>query len=236
VSAIGPEPAAAVADAAPPAEPSNGRQALVALAVFAVVFALGAPLGLLWHALAPTVPIIKTADGGVYATPSPEQFIASDGWFTLLGTGFGIVAAIATWVVLRRYRGPLGLIAVGAGAAGAGWLAWRVGREVGRAAFRQQAESAAVGALLQRPPDLRAGGFELVWGVVPTLRGDLLMPAFGAIIAYTLLAGWSRYATLRPEPFPPDESDEPLGLGWPEPQAPATAPGRSGPDAAPPHG
>ena len=38
--------------------------------------------------------------------PSPEEYIAADGWFTILGFGFGLVAAVVAWLVLRRYRGP----------------------------------------------------------------------------------------------------------------------------------
>jgi hypothetical protein len=239
----GSEPGQDARDASRP--PRRGRQAVVALVVAVVIFALGAPLGLLWHRLAPTVPIIKTADGAVYAAPSPEQFIAADGWFTLLGVGFGILASVASWSLLRRYRGPVGLLAVAAGTVGAGWLAWQVGREIGRDAFRRQAESAAAGTLLHRPPDLRAGGFEWLWNVLPTLHGDLLMPAFGAVVAYTLLAGWSRYPSLRPEGEPRPEparatdrqSPEPVSWGWQAPQAPAAAPGPPGSDAAePPRG
>lgn len=208
-----------------------GRAALVALAAVVVITALGAPLGLLWARLAPGVPIIKTEQGGIFAEPSPEEFIAADGWFTLLGLGFGILAALVVWYALRRYRGPLGMITVGLGAVGAGWLAWQVGRQIGREAYRRAVETAAVGDLIHRPPDLRAGGFEWLWDVVPIVRGDVLMPAFGAIVAYTLLAGWSRYATLRKETEPPV-------LSWdsPEPPAPEAAPAPHAPGAArPPH-
>ena len=208
-----------------------GRAALVCLAAVVVITALGAPLGLLWANLAPGVPIIKTENGGVFAKPSPEEFIAADGWFTLLGLGFGVLAALVVWYALRRYRGPLGMLTVGLGTVGAGWLAWQVGRQIGREAYRRAVETAAVGDLIHRPPDLRAGGFEWLWDVVPIVRGDVLMPAFGAIVAYTLLAGWSRYATLRKETEPPV-------LSWdsPEPPAQAAAPAPHAPGAAgPPH-
>jgi hypothetical protein len=215
--------------AAPREKAKPGRAALVALAAVAVLTALGAPLGLLWANFAPGVPIIKTEQGAVFAEPSPEEFIAADGWFTLLGLGFGILAALAVWYVLRRYRGPLGMVTVALGAVGAGWLAWQVGRQIGREAFRRAVETAAAGDLIVRPPDLRAGGFEWLWGVVPIVRGDILMPAFGAVVAYTLLAGWSRYTTLRRETEPSWDS--------PESPAPAAAPAPPGPDAAaPPRG
>jgi hypothetical protein len=225
------DPAYAAAQPGYRDERRPGRAALVCLAAVVVITALGAPLGLLWANLAPGVPIIKTENGGVFAKPSPEEFIAADGWFTLLGLGFGVLAALAVWYALRRYRGPLGMLTVGLGAVGAGWLAWQVGRQIGREAYRRAVETAAVGDLIHRPPDLRAGGFEWLWDVVPIVRGDVLMPAFGAIVAYTLLAGWSRYATLRKETEPPV-------LSWdsPEPPAQAAAPAPHAPGAAgPPH-
>ena len=131
--------------APPPADPDPGaprprppavRQALAALAVAVVVAGLGAGLGLLWAKLAPGVPIVKTADGAVYAEPQPRGFIAADGWFTLLGLGFGVLASVArAGCFCRRYRGPLAMLAaVVAGTVGRG-LDWPgdVGREVGLA-------------------------------------------------------------------------------------------------------
>jgi hypothetical protein len=229
--------------------PSAVRQALAALAVAVVVAGLGAGLGLLWAKLAPGVPIVKTADGAVYAEPSPEEFIAADGWFTLLGLAFGVLASVASWVLLRRYRGPLAMLAVVAGTVGAGWLAWRVGREVGLEEFHRAVDAATAGQLIVRPPDLRAGGIERLWGVIPYVRGDLLMPAFGAVVAYTLLAGWSRYASLGRETEPryvvepdlelaresePEPGAPPFSWGSPAPQAPAVAPAPPAPDATAP--
>jgi hypothetical protein len=210
----------------PAAGARTGRAALSALAAVAVLTALGAPLGLLWANLAPGVPIVKTEQGAVFAEPSPEEFIAADGWFTLLGLGFGVLAAVCVWYALRRLRGPVGMITVGLGAVGAGWLAWQVGRQIGREAFRRAVESAAVGDVIMRPPDLRAGGFAWLWDVVPVVRGDVLMPSFGAVVAYTLLAGWSRYSSLRRESEPSWDS--------PGPPPPAAAPAPPAPDAAAP--
>ena len=50
--------------------------------------------------------------------PSPEEYIAADGWFTLLGLGFGLLVAIVAWLVLRRDRGPFLLLGVVAGTLG----------------------------------------------------------------------------------------------------------------------
>ncbi|MGS2615279.1 DUF2567 domain-containing protein [Micromonospora sp. LZ34] len=181
-----------------PDEPDLPRRRAVrlgALAVLALTL-LGAPLGLLWAAFAPDTPVVKAPGGAVYAQPQPEQPIAADGWFSLLGLGFGVLAAVALWFVLRRVRGPVGLLAATLGALGAALVAWQVGRRIGLATFERLLETAPDGQAFTKPADLRAGGLE--WFVVP--HGNLLLPAFGAAVTYTLLAGWSRWPSLRPEP------------------------------------
>lgn len=242
-----------------PAKPRLLRVLGVAALVAVVLTVLGAPLGLLWKAIAPGVPMVKTAEGARLVDPQPEEFVAADGWFTLLGLGFGIVAAIVLWMVLRRYRGPAVLAGIAVGTIGAGLVAWWLGSKLALNDFDQVVAAAPVGEALSRPPDLRAGGFEWLYGVIPTLRGDVLIPAFGAVVMYTLLAGWSKYPGLRPEPeldaahaidgdLPPHLTDYPQALdgaqpphdgrlswGSPAPQAPTAAPAPPAPDpAAPP--
>ncbi|MEV4534956.1 DUF2567 domain-containing protein [Asanoa sp. NPDC049518] len=188
----------------PPAPRMPLRQRLGAFGLtVAVVAVIGAPLGLLWALVAPGVPIIKTEDGAVFATPSPEEFIASDGWFTILLFSLGVVAALVTWIGFKRHRGPWTLAALVVGTIGASILAWQVGRRIGIGDYQDKVLAAKPGDLITRPPDLRAGGFTKLWDVVPFVHGDLLIATFGAVIIYTLLAGWSRTPTLRPEPALP---------------------------------
>ncbi|WBB80034.1 DUF2567 domain-containing protein [Micromonospora sp. WMMD882] len=206
------------------------RRAVLAATVTLVLTVLGAGLGLLWVALAPGTPVVRTADGAVYAEPQPEQPIAADGWFSLLGLGFGVLAAIGLWLLLRRHRGPLGLFAVVLGCLGAAVVAWRLGRTIGLSRYERLLTEAPVGVGFDRPVDLRAGGIEVYFGVLPLPYGDLLLPAFAAAVTYTLLAGWSRWPSLRPEP---------VDLSWAPaaPTAPAAAPEPPAPDAAePPRG
>jgi hypothetical protein len=181
----------------------KGWPAPVAALVVALALAvLGAPLGLLWSALAPDVPLIKTEGGARLTDAQPEEFVAADGWFTLLGLGFGLLAAILVWALLRRQRGPVVLLGLAVGTVGAALVAWWLGSLIGRGDFDRLLASAPVGAPLSQPAELRAGGFEWLWGVIPTLQGDVLLPAFGAVVTYTLLAGWSRHPSLVPEPEP----------------------------------
>ena len=70
------------------------RTAVVTGSVTAALAVAGAPLGLLWAWLAPTVPVINAGQNGIVVNdPSPEEYIAADGWFTLIGFAFGMVAA-----------------------------------------------------------------------------------------------------------------------------------------------
>ncbi|RIV38366.1 DUF2567 domain-containing protein [Micromonospora radicis] len=206
--------------AGPPRRP--GRTAALAGAPLLVLTLLGVPLGLLWAAIAPATPVVKTAAGAVYGQPQPEQPIAADGWFSLLGLGFGVLAAIAVWAVLRARRGPVGLVVTVAGTLAAAVVAWQLGRRIGLGTYERMLATLPDGTAFTKPADLRAGGIELLFGVVPVPFGNLLLPAFGAAVVYTLLAGWSRWPSLRPEPEP---------TGWPGPAAGALPVGPAAPGA-----
>lgn len=205
------------------------RTLAAGVAAVLVLALLGAPLGLLWRSVAPSVPVIQADGGAVLAQPQPEEFVAADGWFSLFGLIFGLLAAIGVWLFLRRYRGPIGMVVAVLGSIGAAVVAWQVGRQIGLAEYHRLLETAAAGTTFSKPPDLRAGQFEWVFGFVPTLRGDLLLPAFGSVVMYTMLAGWSRYAGLGVEP-------EPVGVSWDSVALPAQppAPAPPAPDAAEP--
>ncbi|WP_347405360.1 DUF2567 domain-containing protein [Micromonospora sp. WMMD980] len=194
-----------------------GRAVATTLGVTALLTVLGAPLGLLWAWLAPGTPVRQTPDGAVYAVPQPEQPIAADGWFSLLALGFGVLSAIALWVLLRRRRGPAGLLAVALGGLGAAVVAWQVGRRIGLATFQRLVDTAPPGTDFTKPADLRAGGVDW-FGPLPLPHGNLLLAAFGAAVTYTLLAGWSRWPSLRPEPEPGGDWPPAHGPGgWPAP-------------------
>jgi hypothetical protein len=161
--------------------PRPWRRSLAAgVGVAVAVMVLGVLLGLLWGWLAPAVPVIKLADGSVVVNdPAPEQYIAADGWFTLLGLGFGLIVTIGSWLALRRDRGPFLLLGIVGGAFVAGrWVAPAVGEFLGRDAYREWRETAAQGATYLAPPELQS-------------LGPKLVPAFIAAVVLTLLAGWS---------------------------------------------
>ncbi|WBB94960.1 DUF2567 domain-containing protein [Solwaraspora sp. WMMA2080] len=170
------------------------------LYVAAAITVGGAPLGVAWSMLAPWIPVVRTEQGAAVRGGAPEYFVAADGWFAMLGVGYGILAGIVVWASLPRSRGPYGLVAVTVGGLGAAALAWTLGRQIGLAGYQRALETAALGAQLERPPDLQAGDFDLWFGVLPTVTGAFGAPALGAVLAYTMLAGWSSHPDLRPEP------------------------------------
>lgn len=202
---------------------------VLAVAGAAVIAGLGAPLGWLWALIAPDVPVEMTADGPVLAEPQPEEYFAGDGWFLALGAAFGLLVAVLAWYLLRRIRGPVGIVMLVVGGVGAALLAWYVGRHIGLAEYHRLVTSAPVGSRFGKPPDLRIKQLRLWHGFLPVIRGLLLLPAFTAAVTYTLMAGWSRYATLRAETEPPPVSWDSAGL-----PAPTAAPGPPGSGAAGP--
>ncbi|MTK03637.1 DUF2567 domain-containing protein [Micromonospora sp. CP22] len=211
----------------------RGRLAAAAAVTVLVVGVLGAPLGWLWSVLAPATPVVKSGDGAVYGQAQPEQPIAADGWFSLLGLLFGVLVALAVWLLLRRHRGPVGLVVAVAGGLAAALVAWQVGRRIGLAEYQRLLDTAPDGTRFSKPVDLRAGGIDLFLGVLPMPYGNLLLAAFAAAVTYTLLAGWSRWPSLRPEPEP-DGAWLAAYPSWPAGSAGGVSSGPAGATPAPP--
>lgn len=214
---------------APPRRPLR-RTLVVAALTIAGLAVLGGPLGLLWRLLAPAVPVINAGEGRIVINEqSPEEFIAADGWFTLLGFAFGLIVAAAAWMVLRRFRGPWLLVSVTAGTLAGSVVAWQIGRLIGLGAYQEWQRTSALRDTYQAPPDLHA-------------YAVLLVPAFAAVIVLTLAAGWSNDPNLdEPGAHPGYGRDYPqepaLSSGWPDEPDPRAAPAPPGPGpAAPPRG
>lgn len=194
----------------PPPEPATPERArirptvLTMLAVAAAVALLGVPFGLVWAVVAPDVPVVVTETEVFYAVPQPEQPIAADGWFAILGLPVGVLAAFGVWLGARRFRGMATLAALIAGAVGTGLLGWVVGRQIGLADYRSTLAAAAPGTRLDRPADLEV--VVLDWWP-PQVLGVLLVPALAAAAGYTLLAAWSRFPDLRADDHPAEPAD-----------------------------
>lgn len=206
-------------DPAGPQRRPVGRTAAAATAIALGTAALGLPYALIWALVAPDIPLVKV-DGVdllpeigpdvVPAQPEPEQFVAADGWFAVLGAVFGVAAAVGAWRFARRARGPVALVALTVGAVGAGMLAAWLGQRIGLADYRQALAAAPPGARLSHPPHLSVDGLPRPFGV-PLVAG------LAAAVTYTLLASWSRHPSLRPGREAPggDPADMHPGGAWP---------------------
>jgi hypothetical protein len=198
----------------PSARPSRWRailaEALVCLAVAVVIAGLGAPIGLLWRAVAPRVELVQTDFGPYPLEPEPEGYVADEGWFILIAVAAGLALAVLVWFVVRRYRGAPMLLALAAGSVGGSVLAAWLGHRVGLAEYQRLIEQAPVGTHIFRQPNIRLADVGLYWGWIPRVRGIVLIQALVASALYTGFAGFSYSPSLRPGH---DESELPPGDG-----------------------
>jgi hypothetical protein len=183
-------------------QPAVRRVAWVALATTVVVAVLGAPLGWLWTVVAPRVGYIKVDGGFVYADPEPEQAIAGDGWFLIIGVGAGLILAVLAWLLLRRYRGVAILFALTIGSLACAWLAWWLGHKIGLDQFHHAAAGLQVGDRINGPLGLRITNLKPQHGWQPLISGVAAGQALVAALVYTCLAGFSVYEDLRGYPEP----------------------------------
>jgi hypothetical protein len=181
---------------------NKSREWVSALAVGLAMASLGLLLGLVWLLVAPTLPLRKVEKGMAYIAPDPEQPVAADGWFVLLGLGLGVVAAILVWIVAARTRGPIQLVALTLGALAAGYVAWQFTLHVPND-YSTRVSHAQLNDIVQRPAELTSTNSP---ACLPTLdkcrsvrSGELWVPALGAVVGYSLMAGWSRFPNLRRE-------------------------------------
>jgi hypothetical protein len=198
--------------------PSVVGSMTAALAVAVLVAVAGAGIGWLWAELAPRIAVIKAEQGFLYAEPEPEQAVAGDGWFAILGAVAGLLFAVLAWYLLRRYRGPAILVGLTLGSLVGAVLAWWVGYKIGLAQFDQARHAAAIGARLNAPLGLRITDLnkDHLWTPVPS--GVAAIQALVAAAVYTIFAGFSAYQDLRGEPLPTtyqSPSYQPLSLYQP---------------------
>ncbi|GIH04780.1 hypothetical protein Rhe02_28470 [Rhizocola hellebori] len=188
------------------------------------VAASGVLLGLVWYLVAPPLPLMKVdGDRLAFVSPEPEQPVAADGWFTILGFAFGIIAAVLVWVLVRRVRGPLQLAALTFGALGAGYVAFLVGTNI-NTSFPERRAQAEVNEIIERPAELSAANMRVCLPLsdrcFSVRSGNLLVPALGSVVGYSLLAGWSSWPSLRRE----EEEAERLSFEMAQDQAETGSP------------
>lgn len=112
--------------------------------VAAVSVLLGAPVGLLWSAVAPHARIDISAAGASFADGATEVFVAADGWFLGLTLLVGIVLGGLTWL-LARGSGPYVVVALAVGGLVAAYVASKVGMRPHQDALRDAAAAGRQG-------------------------------------------------------------------------------------------
>ncbi len=200
-----PDPPPAPDPHSPPGPSGPGWRRGLALALLVVVVTvLGALVGWVWAGVAPRVPVIKVNGGIIYeasvsgtADSEPEQPIAADGWFLLLGAATGAVCAVGAWILLRRHRGVGVLAGLTVGSLLGACVAWWVGHKIGTTEFAHVNSSAAIGARLDAPLGLRSTNLNPRRWWLPEATGVAAVQALVAVFVYTLLAGFSADDTLR---------------------------------------
>ncbi|WP_344601090.1 AAA family ATPase [Streptomyces glaucus] len=164
------------------------REAAVAAAAVALT---GALLGVLWWRLAPSVPLVGDVTGRswvVYLKDTEgEQAVGVDGTFTLLALAFGLVSAVAVFLLRRRGGVPL-VVALGVGGLLGSLLAWRVGVWLGPAQD-VIAHAKAVGKGVTFPAPLRLGA-----------KGALLAWPLAALVVHLGLT--ALFGPRDPDPYP----------------------------------
>ncbi|MFI7317402.1 DUF2567 domain-containing protein [Streptomyces venezuelae] len=142
------------------------RAEVVQAAVIMVAVAVaGVLLGALWMWLAPRVPLVSDGKAVYLKDTEGEQAIGTDGTFTLLSLGFGLVSGVV--VFLLRRRGGIPLVAgLAVGSLLGALLAWRVGIFLGpETDVVAHAKSVGKGVVFDAPLELKAMGTVLAWPV-----------------------------------------------------------------------
>ncbi len=154
-----------------PVERRPGRRrgdVLAGTAIAIGVALLGAPIGLLWSAVAPRARVVVLAGGPDLADPNTKAFIAADGTFLLLTGAAGLLCAALALLLGGRRHGVATALGLAVGGLAGSYLAWRVGHRIGLADFRR-AVRGPVGTSTVLNLSLRAKGVLVAWALTGLL-------------------------------------------------------------------
>ena len=126
-----------------------------------VTVLLGAPVGLLWSAVAPHAHVTVAAGDAYISDAATEVFIAGDGWFIGLTLLAGLVCGVLGWLAARG-SGPFVVVGLAVGGVVASYVASRVGVRVGQDALRAAVRGGVQGTYVGNIA-LRATAAVVVW-------------------------------------------------------------------------
>ena len=137
------------------------------LLTIAVTVLVGAPVGLLWAALAPRVTVELAGEDVRVLDNHRDGFIAVDAWFFAAVVVAGLVGGGVAWR-LGAAHGPGVVLGLAVGGFAAAWIASRVGGEVDRITVAQLVEQGVQGRR-ELAVRLRATSALLGWPIASLL-------------------------------------------------------------------
>ena len=124
---------------------------------------VGAPVGLLWAALAPHVEVVVEGEQYQVVSSYGDDFIAVDGYYLAAVVLAGVVGGLLAWWLAARH-GPAVVVGLTVGGLAAAWVVMAVGAQVGASAF-QEVVDAGVRTRRELPVELRATSAIAGWPI-----------------------------------------------------------------------
>jgi hypothetical protein len=157
-----------------PSRSSAVRAIVVCLLGYAIAGAVG---GVVWDRVTTLAAYRVTKSGAYIDEPGLSLVFSSDGWFLVVGLGLGLVGGAALGLAYRRH-GFVMVLAVLAGSCLAGYVAYRLGHQLGPTDLRERLRAAKPGQLVPIALSVRSTGCLLGWPI-----GGLL-GALGAALSW----------------------------------------------------
>jgi len=205
-------------DALDPTGPSRARTVVTELLIGAALLAgsalLGLLMGLIWHWVAPRVPLYADSQDIYLLNPEGEQSIATDMYFAIIGVVCGLVTGGLAYWRSRAREGGLGVsFGLVLGGLLGGYIAWRLGVHLGPTGnIIATAKSVPLGRTFYGPTVLTAKGVLLAWPAAALLVLVALTALFTPKPAAAPTVLWG------PPTLPPP--DAPAPPASPAPSAP----------------
>jgi len=197
---------------------------LIGAALLAGSALLGLLMGLIWHWVAPRVPLYADSSDIYLLNPEGEQSIAADMYFAVIGVVCGLVTGGLAYWRSRSRDGGLG-VAFGLALGGllGGWIAWQLGVALGPSGnIVATAKSVPLGRTFYGPLALTAKGVLLAWPAAAVLALVALTGLFTPKPTAPI-ASWGPAA-----PSPTDSPADPSA----EPSEPPQTPSEPAPEAS----
>ncbi len=143
--------------------PELRGDAAAAALVATVLVLLGAPLGLLWAAVAPRVQVVLGDAGPGLVDPESGAFLGADLAFGLLVLLAGLACGLLALLPRARPHGPGVVVGLLAGGLLAAYVAAQTGEQVGLEEFRAAVREGVVRGTVEASVRLRATEALVLW-------------------------------------------------------------------------